>query len=101
MSLGIYSLNNSPVDVLFTALFGLLGYLFVKLGFEAAPLLLGFILGPMMEENLRRALQISRGNLMTFVDRPISPGLLLATAGLLVIVILPSIRRGREEIFVE
>jgi putative tricarboxylic transport membrane protein len=100
-AIGIYSLNNSPVDVLFTALFGLLGYLFVKLGFEAAPLLLGFILGPMMEENLRRALQISRGNLMTFVDRPISLGLLLATAALLVIVILPSIRRSREEIFVE
>ena len=100
-AIGIYSLNNSPVDVLFTALFGLLGYLFVKLGFEAAPLLLGFILGPLMEENLRRALQISRGNLMTFVDRPISLGLLLATAVLLVIVILPSIRRGREEIFQE
>ncbi|MGE0224565.1 MAG: tripartite tricarboxylate transporter permease [Acetobacteraceae bacterium] len=100
-SIGIYSLNNSPVDVFFTALFGLLGYLFVKLGFEAAPLLLGFILGPMMEENLRRALQISRGNLMTFVERPISLGLLLAAAVLLVIVVLPSIRQSREEVFQE
>ncbi len=100
-SIGIYSLNNSPVDVLFTALFGLMGYLFVKLGFEAAPLLLGFILGPMMEENLRRALQISRGNLMTFVERPISLGLLLAATGLLLLVILPAIRRGREDVFQE
>ena len=100
-SIGIYSLNNSPVDVLFTALFGLMGYLFVKLGFEAAPLLLGFILGPMMEENLRRALQISRGNLATFIERPISLGLLLAAVGLLVLVILPSVRRGREDVFQE
>jgi len=100
-AIGIYSLNNSPVDVLFTALFGVLGYLFVKLGFEPAPLLLGFILGPMMEENLRRALQISRGNLMTFVERPISLGLLIATAVLLAIVILPSVRKGREEAFQE
>ena len=100
-SIGIYSLNNSPVDVLFTALFGLLGYMFVKLGFEAAPLLLGFILGPMMEENLRRALQISRGNMMTFVERPISLGLLLAATALLVLVILPSVRRGREDVFQE
>jgi len=100
-SIGIYSLNNSPVDVLFTAVFGILGYLFVKLGFEPAPLLLGFILGPMMEENLRRALQISRGNLMTFVERPISLGLLLAAAALLIVVISPSVRRGREEAFQE
>ncbi len=100
-AIGIYSLNNSPVDVLFTAMFGLMGYLFVKLGFEAAPLLLGFILGPMMEENLRRALQISRGNLMTFIDRPISLGLLLASLGLLILVILPSVRRGREDVFQE
>jgi putative tricarboxylic transport membrane protein len=100
-AIGIFSLNNSPVDVLFTAVFGLLGYLFVKLGFEAAPLLLGFILGPMMEENLRRALQISRGNLMTFIERPISLGLLLAAVVLLVIVVLPAIRRGREEVFQE
>jgi putative tricarboxylic transport membrane protein len=100
-SIGIYSLNNSPVDVLFTALFGLLGYLFVKLGFEAAPLLLGFILGPMMEENLRRALQISRGNLMTFLERPISLALLLAALALLALVILPAVRRGREDVFQE
>jgi len=100
-SIGIYSLNNSPVDVLFTALFGLLGYLFVKLGFEAAPLLLGFILGPMMEENLRRALQISRGNLMTFVERPISLALLLAALALLALVILPAVRRRREDVFQE
>jgi len=100
-SIGIYSLNNSVVDILFTAGFGLLGYLFVKLGFEAAPLLLGFILGPMMEENLRRALQLSRGDPMTFVERPISLGLLLAALALLFVVLAPTVRRKREEAFQE
>ncbi|MEJ0018218.1 MAG: tripartite tricarboxylate transporter permease [Acetobacteraceae bacterium] len=100
-AIGVYSLSNAPFDVLLTALFGVLGYMFVKLGFEAAPLLLGFILGPMMEENLRRALQISRGDLTTFVTRPISLGLLLASVALLVVVVLPAVQRGREEAFQE
>jgi putative tricarboxylic transport membrane protein len=100
-SIGIYSLNNSVNDILLTAGFGVLGYLFVKLGFEAAPLLLGFILGPLMEENLRRALQLSRGDPMTFLERPISLGLLLAAAALLVIIVAPAVRRKREEAFQE
>ena len=100
-AIGIYSLNNSATDVLFTAGFGMIGYLFVKLGFEAAPLLLGFVLGPLMEENLRRAMVISRGDPMTFIERPISLGLLIAAAALLVIVIAPSVRKTREEAFHE
>ena len=100
-SIGVYSLNNSVVDILFTAGFGVLGYLFIKLGFEGAPLLLGFILGPLMEENLRRALQLSRGDPMTFVQRPISLGLLLASLALLAVVIAPTVRRKREEAFQE
>jgi TctA family transporter len=77
------------------------GYLFVKLGCEPAPLLLGFILGPMMEENLRRALLLSRGDWSVFVTRPLSASLLAAGALLLVIVLLPSIKSKREEAFVE
>ena len=74
--IGIYSLNNSPVEVVMTAAFGLFGYALIKLGFEPAPLLLGFVLGRMMEEKLRQALVISRGDFMTFVERPLSAGLL-------------------------
>ena len=100
-AIGIYSLNNAVVDVYFTAFFGVIGYLFVKLGFEAAPLLLGFLLGPMMEENLRRAMVMSRGDPMTFVTRPISLGLLIASVALLILVIAPSVRKKREEAFHE
>ena len=81
--------------------FGLLGYLFVKLGCEPAPLLLGFILGPLMEENLRRAMRISGGDPMIFLERPISLGLLIAGALLLFLVALPFIRGKREEVFQE
>ena len=70
--IGVYSLNNSTFDVYMTAIFAFVGYLFYKLGCESAPLLLGFILGPMMEENLRRALLLSRGDWGTFVTRPLS-----------------------------
>jgi TctA family transporter len=84
-----------------TAIFALVGYLFYKLSVEAAPLLLGFILGPMMEENLRRALLLSRGDWSTFVTRPLSASLLIGAALLLVIVTLPAIRKKREETFVE
>jgi len=100
-SIGIYSLNNATTDVYFTAFFGIIGYLFVKLGFEAAPLLLGFVLGPLMEENLRRAMVMSRGDPMTFLQRPISLGLLIASLALLAIVIAPNVRRKREEAFQE
>ena len=84
-----------------TAVFGFLGYLFVKLECEPAPLLLGFILGPMMEENLRRAMLLSRGDATTFVTRPLSASLLAVAALLLIIIMLPAIRKKREEAFVE
>jgi len=99
--IGLYTLSNSSFDVYMGALFGLIGYAFYKLGCEPAPLLLGFILGPMMEENLRRALLLSRGDWMTFATRPLSAGLLAAAALLIVIVTLPSIKKKREEAFQE
>ena len=99
--IGVYTLNNSTFDVYMTALFALIGYLFYKLGVEPAPLLLGFVLGPMMEENLRRALLLSRGDWTTFVTRPLSSGLLIAAALLIVIVSLPSISKRREVAFAE
>jgi putative tricarboxylic transport membrane protein len=100
-AIGVYSTNNNTFDIWMVAGFGLVGYTFVKLGVEPAPLLLGFILGPMMEENLRRALLLSRGDWTVFGTRPLSAGLLAAAAMLLVIVLLPSIKSKREEAFVE
>src|SRR5919106_4998477 len=88
-AIGVYTVNNSTFEVLLTALFGVLGYIFIKLEMEPAPMLLGFVLGPLMEENLRRAMRISGGDPMIFVERPISLGLLIASALLLVIVALP------------
>jgi TctA family transporter len=99
--IGVYSLQNNVWDVLMTALFGLIGWLFVKLECEPAPLLLGFILGPMMEENLRRALLLSRGDPTVFVTRPLSATLLAIAAVLLLIVLAPNVRRKREEAFHE
>jgi putative tricarboxylic transport membrane protein len=99
--IGIYSINNSTSDVLFTALFGLIGYALLKFGFEPAPLLLGFVLGRLMEEKLRQALILSRGSFATFVDRPVSAGLLAVAAIMLVIALLPAIRKGRDEVFTE
>jgi putative tricarboxylic transport membrane protein len=99
--IGIYSINSLPTDVMFIGLFGLVGYTLMKFGFEPAPMLLGFVLGKLMEENLRRALIISRGQMSTFVTHPISAGLLLVAALLLVIALLPSIRKGRDEVFTE
>jgi TctA family transporter len=99
--IGVYSLSNSTWDVYMTGLFGLLGYVFVKLECEPAPLMLGFVLGPMMEENLRRAMLLSRGDPMTFFTRPISLGLLIAAAALLFIVMAPALQKKREEVFVE
>ncbi|MBS7695915.1 MULTISPECIES: tripartite tricarboxylate transporter permease [unclassified Chelatococcus] len=100
-SIGVYSINNSPADVVFTAVFAIIGYGILKLGFEPAPLLLGYVLGKLMEENLRRALIISRGDLMIFVERPVSAALLLVAVALLVIAVLPSIRKSRDEVFTE
>jgi putative tricarboxylic transport membrane protein len=99
--IGIYSINNSPVEVLMTAGFGLFGYALVKFGLEPAPLLLGFVLGKLMEEKLRQALVISRGSFKTFVDRPLSAGLLILALILVVVAVLPAIRKSREEVFVE
>jgi putative tricarboxylic transport membrane protein len=97
--IGTYTLNNNNFDVFMTAAFAVVGYIFYKLSCEAAPLLLGFILGPMMEENLRRALLLSRGDWTTFMSRPLSAGLLIAAALMVVVVMLPSIKNKREEAF--
>ena len=99
--IGVYSLNNSAVDVGLALFFGLLGYLFIKLDCEPAPLLLGFVLGPMMEDNLRRALLLSRGNPAVFFTRPLSLALLLVALALLIVVVLPAVRKKREEAFQE
>jgi TctA family transporter len=100
-AIGLYTTNNNNWDIYIGVLFGLVGYLFFKLGCEPAPLILGFILGPMMEENLRRALLLSRGDWTTFATRPLSAGLLLAAVAMIVVVLLPSIRKKREETFQE
>lgn len=99
--IGVYSINNNVFDVYITAGFGLLGYVFYKLKCEPAPLILGFILGPMMEENLRRAMLLSRGDATTFFTRPLSLTLLLIAAVLLLIVLAPSIQKKRGEAFQE
>ncbi|MBX3606247.1 MAG: tripartite tricarboxylate transporter permease [Piscinibacter sp.] len=97
--IGLYTLNNNNFDVYMAAGFGIVGYIFYKLRCEPAPLLLGFILGPMMEENLRRALLLSRGDWSTFLTRPLSAGLLVASLLMIVVVMLPSIKSKREEAF--
>ena len=99
--IGVYSVQNTTFDVFQTAAFGVIGYLFIKLKCEPAPLLLGFVLGPMMEENFRRSLLLSRGEFTVFVTRPLSLGLLIAAAVLVLIVALPSIKNKREEAFQE
>jgi putative tricarboxylic transport membrane protein len=100
-AIGVYSTNNNTFDIWMVALFGFIGYIFMKLGCEPAPLLLGFILGPMMEENLRRALLLSRGDWSVFVTRPLSGSLLAAAVVLLIIVLLPAVKAKRKEAFVE
>ncbi|GAB1581918.1 tripartite tricarboxylate transporter permease [Phyllobacterium phragmitis] len=100
-SIGVYSVNSNVFDLYTVAFFGLIGYVLVKLQCEPAPLLLGFVLGPLIEEHLRRAMIISRGDPTVFLTRPISATLLALALAILVIVLLPSINRKREEIFVE
>lgn len=100
-SIGVFSLDNSTHDILLMAIFGVLGYMFRKLGAEPAPMLLAFILGPMMEEFLRRALLLSRGDPMTFIQRPISATMLGLALVLIAFLILPAVRKGREKAFVE
>jgi TctA family transporter len=99
--IGVYSISNSPFDVMQTAVFGVVGFVFTKLECEPAPLILGFILGPLMEENLRRAMLLSRGDPLVFFQRPISLAMLVVAGFLLAIVLAPAVRKKREEAFVE
>jgi putative tricarboxylic transport membrane protein len=100
-AVGCYSLGLNAYDVLAVALFGVLGYFLIRMGCEPAPLLLGFVLGPLLEENLRRALIISRGDPSVFVSRPISLALLVLAAAAVVVAALPAIRRKRDVVFAE
>jgi putative tricarboxylic transport membrane protein len=99
--IGVYTVNNNTFDVFMTAAFGVVGMVFLKFKCEAAPLLLGFILGPMMEEHFRRALLFSRGDFTTFITRPLSLTLLLMAAALVVVVAMPAIKSKRQEAFQE
>jgi TctA family transporter len=97
--IGVFSLNNTEFDVYLMALFGVVGYIFVKLDCEPAPMLLAFILGPMMEEYLRRALLLSRGDPMVFIQRPISATMLALAAIAVIVASLPTFYKKREETF--
>lgn len=99
--IGIYSVNQSALEVVFAVGFGLLGYLFIKLDCEPAPLLLGFVLGPLMEENLRRAMLLARGDATVFFTRPLSAGLLTLAVLLVAALVLPAVRQTREVAFQE
>jgi len=99
--IGVYSVNNSLFDVLLTVAFGLLGYLFIKLRCEPAPLLLGYLLGPLMEENLRRAMLLSRGDVTVFFTRPLSLTLLILCALVVLLMLSPRLRATRQVAFSE
>ncbi len=99
MAIGVYSVNNNPMDLVIMAVFGVFGLACMKLGMEPAPLALGVVLGPLMEENLRRAMLLARGDPIVFLSRPISAGFLIASALVLVLLALPVLRRKREEVF--
>lgn len=100
-AIGVFSINNSPFDVYLMAIFGVAGYVFAKLKCELAPMLLGFILGPMMEEYLRRSLTLSRGDPMIFLSRPISAAMLILAILAIALLLLPSFRKTREVAFAE
>ena len=100
-AIGVFSLANTTFDVYFMAVFGLFGYLFRKLGCEPAPMMLGFILGPMMEEFLRRALLLSKGDPSVFVRRPLSATMLAVALLAMATILLPALRKKREEAFAE
>jgi putative tricarboxylic transport membrane protein len=97
--LGVYSANTEAAQLILTALFAVFGYILVRFGCEPAPLVLGFILGPVMEENLRRSLVMSRGDPLIFVERPISAVLLAGTLFVVALIVLPQFRRTREQAF--
>jgi TctA family transporter len=99
MAVGVFSISNQPFDCFLMSLFGLLGYVCVKLECEPAPLILGFILGPLMEENLRRAMLLSRGDPMVFLQKPISATFIVISVVLLIIIALPALRKTRDEAF--
>jgi putative tricarboxylic transport membrane protein len=96
--IGIYSVNNSPFELYLTAVFGVIGFIWMKLEMPPAPMLLGFVLGPLMEENLRRALLISRGDPTVFFTRPISLGFMIATVLIVLIMVVPAVRARRAAI---
>jgi len=96
--IGIYSVNNSPFELYLTAIFGIIGFVWMKLDMPPAPMLLGFVLGPLMEENLRRALLISRGDPTVFFTRPISLGFMIATVLIVVVMVLPAVKARRAAI---
>jgi TctA family transporter len=97
-AIGIYSVNNSSFEIYLTALFGIFGFVCMKLGFPPAPMLLGYVLGPMMEENLRRSMLTSGGDPSVFVTRPLSLVFIIATVLILVVMVLPAVRAHRQEI---
>jgi TctA family transporter len=99
--IGAFSLANSTFHVLMVAMFGVLGYIFIKLGCEGAPFLLGLVLGPQLEEYFRRVMLVSRGDPAVFLQRPISLGLLLAALALILLMVLPNFKRTREVAFKE
>ncbi len=99
--IGVYSVSNNPVDVYAMAVFGVVGYAFIKLDCEPAPLLLGFVIGRLLEEYLRRAMLLSRGDPFVFFQRPISAVLLILAIIALVIVLIPSVSKKREDVFRE
>src|SRR5262249_47262100 len=99
--IGAFTVSGSGVDLYTVALFGVLGYILVRLQCEPAPLLLGFVLGPMLEEHLRRSMILSRGSPSIFIDRPVSAVLLVLALIMLVLAVLPAIAKKREVVFVE
>ena len=99
--IGVYSLNNLQTEVYMMAFFGFIGYVLVKFGCEPAPLLLGFLLGPLMEVYMRRAMLLSRGDPLVFLQRPLSLSFLLIAVVLLLFIVLPNVRKAREVAFNE
>jgi putative tricarboxylic transport membrane protein len=97
-AIGIYSVNNSSFEIYLAALFGVFGFVCAKLGFPPAPMLLGYVLGPMVEENLRRSMLMSGGDPSVFVTRPISAAFIIATVLILAVMVIPAVRRRRVEI---
>ena len=97
-AIGIFSVQNSSFEIHLTALFGVLGFIWMRLGFPLAPMLLGFVLGPMMEEYLRRAMLMSGGDPSVFITRPISAAFIVATILILIVMVAPAVRQRREAI---